>query len=139
MNPLVNRSNQHHSRSGSTTLRLVVSFLFVSSLMLPVPLVMAQAEEPPDKMTEAGLGAASALLTIPYGVTKIVYAGLGGIVGGFTWALTGGNTEVAEEVWEPSFYGTYVITPDHLRGNEPVRFFGKPPYEDTYEDTYIDE
>ena len=134
MNPLMNKPNQHHFRSGATTLRLVVTFLFVSSLMLPVPLVMAQAEEPADQMTEAGLGAASVLLTIPYGVTKIVYAGLGGIVGGFTWALTGGNTEVAKEVWEPSFYGTYVITPDHLQGNEPVRFFGNPPYEDTYID-----
>ena len=79
-----------------------------------------------DQVEEATLGIASALLTIPYAPTKIIYAGLGGIVGGFAWVLTGGDTDAAQTVWETSFYGTYVITPDHLRNNEPVRFFGKP-------------
>ena len=26
--------------------------------------------------------------------------------------------------------GTYVITPDHLKGNKPVRFLGVPPEEE---------
>jgi hypothetical protein len=65
-----------------------------------------------------------------YFPAKLVYATLGGIVGGFTYALTGGDLDTAKEVWEPSFYGTYVITPDHLKGNEPVRFFGVSAYED---------
>ena len=132
MKPLVNKGYKLLSRS--TTLRLVVTLFFVSSLLLALPVAMAQEEESSDKMSEAGLGAASVLLTIPYGVTKVVYAILGGIVGSFTWVLTGGNTEVAKEVWDPSFNGTYVITPDHLRGKEPVRFFGNPPYEETYID-----
>lgn len=108
--------------------------VFFTSTILPLPQAMAQNEkgEGSSKASDAGLGVASALLTIPYGVAKIVYAGLGGIVGGFTWVLTGGNTEAAKAVWEPSFYGTYVITPDHLRGNEPVRFFGIPPYEEPF-------
>jgi len=79
---------------------------------------------------DAGLGLAGAILTFPYGVAKILYAAVGGIVGGFTWALTGGDVETAKLIWEPSFYGTYVITPDHLRGEEPIRFMGVPPYED---------
>ena len=79
---------------------------------------------------EAGLGVASALLTLPYGVSKMLYAGMGGVVGGFTWVLSGGDTEAAEAVWDASMNGTYVITPEHLRGREAVRFFGRSSYQD---------
>ncbi len=95
----------------------------------------AEMQEESDPVEEAGLGVASALLTIPYGPAKIVYAGLGAIVGGATWVLTGGDTETAQSVWEPSFYGDYVITPDHLRGKKPLRFFGVSPFGD---DVYAD-
>jgi hypothetical protein len=90
------------------------------------------AEEPTmsSPTNQAALGIGSALLTLVYFPAKLVYATLGGIVGGFTYALTGGDLDTAKEVWEPSFYGTYVITPDHLKGNEPVRFFGVSAYED---------
>jgi hypothetical protein len=91
---------------------------------------MAMAQDTSDPVEEAGLGVASALLTLPYGPAKIVYAALGGLVGGATWLLTGGNLETAKTVWEPSFYGDYVITPDHLTGKKPLRFFGVSPYEE---------
>ena len=96
---------------------------------------LAAAQEDSDPAEEAGLGVASALLTLPYGPAKIIYAGLGGIIGGATWVLTGGNIETAQAVWEPSFYGDYVITPDHLKGKTPLRFFGVSPYE---EDAYAE-
>ena len=100
---------------------------------------MVLAEGELDPVEQAGLGVVSALLTLPYGPAKIVYAGLGGIVGGATWVLTGGNAEAAKTVWEPSFYGDYVITPDHILGKKPLRFFGVSPYqEDAYEDPYAD-
>ena len=96
---------------------------------------MVGAEDEVDPVEQAGLGVASALLSLPYGPIKIVYAGLGGIVGGATWLITGGNTETARLIWEPSFYGDYVITPDHIIGNKPLRFFGVTPYqEDPYGD-----
>ena len=90
-----------------------------------------QADEGDENTAEeAGLGVASALLTVPYGVSKILYAGMGGVVGGFTWVLTGGDTEAAEAVWDASMNGTYVITPEHLRGKEAVRFFGRSSDQD---------
>ncbi len=79
---------------------------------------------------EVGVGVASVLLTIPYSAGKILYAGAGGVIGGFTWVLSGGDMDAAESVWEPSLNGTYVITPEHLRGKEPIRFFGQSPYQD---------
>ena len=104
-------------------------------LLLGGGATQAVAQEGPDPVEEAGLGAASVLLTIPYGTAKILYAGLGGIVGGATWVLTGGNSETAQTVWDPSFYGDYVITPDHLTGKKPLRFYGVSPYE---EDAYAE-
>ena len=101
---------------------------------------MVWAEGEVDPAEQAGLGVVSALLTLPYGPVKIAYAALGGIVGGATWMLTGGNTEAAQTVWDPSLYGDYVITPDHLLGKKALRFFGVAPYleEEAYEDPYAD-
>ena len=91
---------------------------------------LAAEQEESSPSNEAALGIGSALLTVVYFPFKLVYAALGGVVGGFTYGLTGGDLETAKGVWEPSFYGTYVITPDHLKGNEPVRFFGVSAYEE---------
>ncbi len=91
---------------------------------------LAAEQELSSPTNEAALGIGSALLTVIYFPVKFAYAILGGIVGTFTYGLTGGDLETAKAVWEPSFYGTYVITPDHLKGNEPVRFIGVSAYED---------
>lgn len=78
----------------------------------------------------AGLQAASWLLTIPYGAAKVVFALLGGVTGGLTYVFSGGDTDAAMAVWGTSVYGTYVITPDHLKGDKAVRFLGVPPGKD---------
>lgn len=110
---------------------ILVILVFTLVVVLAAPGVSVSAEEEMSSPTnEAALGIGSALLTVVYFPAKLVYAVLGGIVGTFTYGLTGGDLETAKEVWEPSFYGTYVITPDHLKGNEPVRFFGLSAYED---------
>ncbi len=90
----------------------------------------AQAAERDDTAEEVSLGVASTIVTIPYGAAKILYAGLGGVIGGFAWALSGGDMDAAESVWDASLHGTYVITPDHLRGKKPIRFSGVSPYQD---------
>lgn len=120
-------------RDNLYTFRVVQVFILVLclGLLLTSP-AMAQGLEDSDPASDAGLGIASALLTVPYAAAKILYAALGGVIGGFTWVLTGGDTETAQTVWEPSFYGTYVITPDHLKGREPVRFIGDSPKDDHF-------
>lgn len=109
---------------------------FVLVVCVGIPGTSWAAEEDSSPSNEAALGLGSGLLTLVYLPAKVAYAALGGIVGGFTYGLTGGNLETAQSVWEPSFYGTYVITPDHLKGNEAVRFYGKSPYE---EEAYLTE
>jgi hypothetical protein len=72
-----------------------------------------------------GIKVASWALTVPYCLGKALYAGVGAIIGGFTYVLSGGNTEAAKDVWVKSIYGTYILRPEHLRGEEPVHFVGK--------------
>lgn len=108
---------------------VVILVSFASMLLAPIHGYAEEAESngTEENVTEAGLGLASFLMTIPYSVAKIVYAGLGTIVGGFTYVLTGGSKETADAVWIPSWRGTYVITPDHLKGKKAIRFVGLPP------------
>ena len=120
-------------KQGTIVLMLIAFALVVG---LGAPVVSFAAEEESSPSNDAALGAGSFFLTLVYSPVKLAYAILGGVVGGFTYALTGGNLETAQDVWEPSLYGTYVITPDHLKGNEPVRFFGVSAYE---EETYLSE
>ena len=74
--------------------------------------------------SSAGMQAAAAVSTILYLPFKAAFAIAGGIVGGLTYAFTGGNETAAKSVWTTSLYGTYIITPEHLRGDRPVRFLG---------------
>jgi hypothetical protein len=72
----------------------------------------------------AGMGAASAVFTILYFPFKGAFALGGGIVGGLAYVFSGGSEQTAKNIWIPSMYGTYVITPEHLAGERPVRFLG---------------
>ncbi len=75
-------------------------------------------------VSTAALGVTSLLATIPYGATKLLYAGLGAVVGGFSYVLTFGNSDTAETIWKKSLLGTYVISPEHLTGEEAIHFVG---------------
>jgi hypothetical protein len=70
------------------------------------------------------MGLLSGLSTILYLPLKAAFAIGGGIVGGLAYAFSGGNENAAKSIWTTSLYGTYVITPDHLRGDKPIRFLG---------------
>ncbi|MBU6433591.1 MAG: hypothetical protein KJS98_09770 [Nitrospirae bacterium] len=73
-----------------------------------------------------GIQVASWLLTVPYCVGKSAFAVAGSVVGGLGYAFSGGNSTTAESVWTTSVYGTYILRPAHLRGEEPIHFLGKP-------------
>jgi hypothetical protein len=67
----------------------------------------------------------------------MAYSLLGVVFGGFAWALSGGDTEVMTAVISPAVRGDYVITPSHLRGEQPVEFIGRRP--DSDEETVVFE
>lgn len=105
---------------GKRIVRIVGSGLLLLSFSIPGP---ARA----DFSDDAGMGTATVLANIVYMPTKIVYATLGGITGGFAYLLTGGNYSAAERVWTPSLGGNYVLNPEHLRGQDQIYFSGPLP------------
>ena len=125
-----------------TWLRIVSVLVVVAFFHVAVaPMVRAQLEgsqpvesaprSDDNERTEStgsqyGLGAASVFLSIPYGLGKFLFATFGGLFGGFTYVFSGGNAKAAKSVWDTSMRGTYIITPDHLRGDKTVRFLGVP-------------
>ena len=74
---------------------------------------------------QAGWGLAAVAATLLYAPVKIVYAGVGGMIGGIAFVLTGGNGEVFNRICSPAVGGTYLLTPAMLRGDEPIFFAGE--------------
>ncbi len=74
----------------------------------------------------AGWGLLTVLTNVVYMPAKVSYAALGGLTGALALACTGGDFQVAENVWTAALGGTYVITPRMLRGEDPIAFAGTP-------------
>jgi hypothetical protein len=80
---------------------------------------------------QAGLGLLAIGSNILYAPAKVIYGGLGLITGRAGWILTGGDREVATRVYTPSLRGTYVLTPRHLTGDDPIHFVGSSSFNAT--------
>ncbi|MCI0568111.1 MAG: hypothetical protein L0Z52_07975, partial [Acidobacteria bacterium] len=83
---------------------VAIMLLFTFSTMFCLPVSLAQEgggapapyssdDSQGGNPKEAGLQAASWVLTIPYGVGKVVFAILGGVTGGLTYVFSGGNLD----------------------------------------------
>ena len=106
---------------------LVVAVLLALSTAL-VPAQAGAAEES-NLGTDAGVGVGTALVNVLYIPLKLTYATVGGVVGGLAYLLTIGDFDVANEVWQPTLGGSYILTPSMLTGDEPLQFNGGSPEE----------
>ena len=113
----------------------ILSLVMICSLTILVAPVFAQessnASAAPASSNDAsasgvGIQAGSALATIVYFPLKLAFAIGGGVVGGLAYGFSGGSEQTAKNIWIPSMYGTYIITPEHLKGDKPIRFLGVP-------------
>lgn len=95
--------------------------------LLATPSLALAGDHTKEVSKESGLGAAAALSSLVYSPIKLVYAVGGLVVGSLAWVFTAGDTNVADKVYVRSLRGTYVITPDILRGEEPLVFIGRDP------------
>jgi hypothetical protein len=87
----------------------------------------AQVPQPPDNSVNwkgVGIGAGTVAGNILYVPAKVVYGILGGITGGASYLVTGGNTQTANTIWRSSLGGDYVLTPDMVSGDKPIHFSG---------------
>ena len=127
------KSTAFSSTSAVSTFRMVaMTLIFALCTVTVVPSAWTQEPAPAPVVdnteggsaSSAGLGAAAGLSTLLYLPLKAAFAIGGGIVGGLAYAFSGGNENAAKSIWTTSMYGTYIITPDHLRGDKPIRFLG---------------
>ena len=99
------------------------------------PAASTQVPQPADNSVNwpgAGYGAGALVCNLIYIPAKLVYAILGGIVGGGTYLVTAGNQQAANTVWRSALGGDYVVTPQMLAGQQPINFSGPtdtPPVE----------
>ena len=102
---------------------------FVAVLSAPLHAQTAGSNQPAAEPVteELGWGFGSALANVLYIPAKVTYAGLGLLTGGLGFVLTGGRADVANNIIYPSVRGNYVVTPNHLKGNEPIYFVGPGP------------
>jgi len=98
--------------------------LFFSIVTTPAWSQVSASDQQQGTASGAGMQVASAVSTILYFPFKGAFAIGGAIVGGLAYAFSGGSEQTAKSIWIPSMYGTYVITPEHLTGDRPVRFLG---------------
>jgi hypothetical protein len=110
--------------SRSVAIALIV--IYMGLTMIPPGPAMAENQTSiTDGSDDTGIQVASWLLTVPYCAGKTAFAIAGSVVGGLGYAFSGGNSKTAEAIWTTSVYGTYILRPAHLRGEEPIHFLGK--------------
>lgn len=111
---------------------VAVSLLLALCTVTMVPSAWSQ-ESPAPRSSEsteggtpagAGMLAAAGFSTLLYFPLKAAFAIGGGIVGGLTYLFSGLDEGSAKKVWNTTLYGTYIITPEHLQGDRPIRFLG---------------
>ena len=111
----------------------VVALAAFIGLSPAVGMAQEPAEPAPAASPEAatrqdlGYGFGSVVASIFYSPAKVTYAGLGLLTGGLGYLLTAGRADVANDIIFPAVRGDYVITPNHLKGEERVVFVGSPP------------
>jgi len=103
---------------------LIVTLALCSMITAPAWSQSSSSDTQQGTASGAGMQAVSAVATILYFPLKAAFAIGGGIVGGLAYAFSGGSEQTAKNIWVPSMYGTYIITPEHLSGDRPVRFLG---------------
>lgn len=86
------------------------------------------SDDQPSVAGQLGWGLAAVGTNLGYMPAKMIYALGGGLVGLLAWGVTAGNGDVAKGILNPSFGGTWAVTPEMLQGREPILFSG-PSYE----------
>jgi hypothetical protein len=110
----------------SRSVAIVLMVTLMGLTMIPPGSTLAEDQaSSTDSSDDTGIQVASWALTVPYCIGKSAFAVAGSVVGGLGYAFSGGNSKTAESVWTTSVYGTYILRPAHLRGEEPIHFLGK--------------
>ena len=104
----------------------LVSSLAIAALVFASAGPAAAESEFGRSAKNAGLGLAAGALTFAYAPFKALVAGTGFLVGGAAWAVTGGDTEPAHEIFRRTAGGDWLVTQEHLQGTRDFSILAPP-------------
>jgi hypothetical protein len=107
--------------------RIVAALLVTAVLMGGRPVAAAEHANEGTYWSDLGYGSAAILCNMLYMPVKLTYGLLGVFGGGLGYVLTAGDFDTADKIWSISMGGTYVMTPDMLRGEDEILFNGATP------------
>jgi len=122
--PVASETHQITKWSRSIAIVLIVTVMGLT-MMTPRLAFAEDQTSSTDSSEGTGIQVASWLLTLPYCAGKSAFAIAGSVVGSLGYAFSGGNSETAQAIWTKSVYGTYILRPAHLRGEEPIHVVGE--------------
>lgn len=112
--------------------RFVIGVVVVGLVLGTVRIAPAGAARAADEESSPGAslgwGMAAVGTNLIYIPVKMVWAFTGSLTALLAWGFSAGNPDVALSVLQPSLGGTWVVTPEMMRGAEPILFIG-PSYE----------
>lgn len=106
-------------------MRWIVALLLGLALLGQSPLTWAESDSQESTLQQVGYGTGSVIGSAVYFPFKASFCILGAIGSGFTYIFAGAQT--ADKVISSACRGTWAITPDVVKGKEPVQFVGDPP------------
>jgi hypothetical protein len=101
---------------------LAIAVLALAITAVPIPAVAEGDEGGAFSKFAVGIGAG--LSTLVYTPLKVVYALTAIPISGLVYMWSVGNTEMAGRVMRSGALGNFVVTPEHLRGNQTLDFVG---------------
>ena len=107
-------------------MRQVVAPLLVLTLLGPIGVAWAQSAPTPTQARRASHSVASVLATAAYLPLKAGLCVIGGAATPLVF-LSSGGAEAMDTVGSAVCKGTWVITPDILRGRQPLEFVREVP------------
>src|SRR5260370_13174630 len=86
------------------------------------PTQVQQPQEGGVNWPGTGYGVGALFANVLYVPAKLVYAILGGLVGGGTYLITAGNKQAADTVWRSAFIEGYIGYPRMCRAEQATNF-----------------
>jgi hypothetical protein len=100
---------------------LAPAALLLCMLLLAAPV---RAQDDDDEGHPVIVWVGTVATNLFYMPVKTVHAGLGGLVGGMAWLVTGLNPEVSQAVFDHTILTSWYVTPKMLEGRQDLNFFG---------------
>ncbi|HVN86554.1 MAG TPA: hypothetical protein VMW17_17105 [Candidatus Binatia bacterium] len=104
--------------------RRIIAIAIVVALLMGAAPNAARAESGGDEGHNPMVYVGVVLTNIVYFPTKVVFSVLGGITGTLAYAVTIGDVQTTQAIWDSACRGTYVVNPAMLEGKEEIHFRG---------------